>query len=168
VRVVSGPYSVRTEHYAAESDSYVSDSVDDQTMPFPSDALCFPHGVPIALCRRAVGPMHLRVVRLKDSLLKLSGSQVTALGQLLPGLLCGEESAFRVFWREGHRLSNAQITHSAALANQIAVEELNTSAYFKICVPVAPFPTILRAPWCEHGDFFYRWQVETPRFISPG
>ena len=104
--------------------SYASDSVNDQTMPFPSDGLCFPHRVPIALCRRAVARMHLPALRLKDSLSELSETQLSALGQLLPSLLCGEESAFHVFWREGERLSNVQLSHSKALANQIAIEEL--------------------------------------------
>jgi len=148
--------------------SYASDSGNDQTIPFPSDGLCFPHRVPIGLCRRAVAPMHLGVVRLKDSLSELSETQVSALGHLLPSLLCGEESAFHVFWREGHRVSNVQISHSKALANQIAARSWNTSAYFKLCVAVALFLTMLRALYCEHADFCCAWQVETPLFISPG
>jgi hypothetical protein len=88
------------------SDSYASDEVNSQAvLGGPSDGVCFPHGRPIGLYQRAVAPMHLRVVRLKHSLTQLSDTQVSALGELLPTLLCGEESAFHVFWREGHRVS---------------------------------------------------------------
>jgi hypothetical protein len=144
------------------SNSYASDSVDDQTMPFSSEGLCFPHRVPIAVCRRVVAPMHLRVVRLKDSLLKLSESQVTALGQLLPGLLCGEESAFRVFWREGHRLSNAQIIHSAALANQIAVEELEHERLLQDLRACCPIPNDIASTLVRTRRFFLRMASRDP------
>jgi hypothetical protein len=144
------------------NDSYASENVDDQMMPFPSDGLCFSHQVPIALCRRAVAPMHLRVVRLKDSLLKLSESQVTALGQLLPGLLCGEESAFRVFWREGHRLSNAQIIHSAALANQIAVEELEHERLLQDLRACCPIPNDIASTLVRTRRFFLRMASRDP------
>src|SRR6266404_751288 len=128
------------------SHAYTSDSVHHQTMPFPSDGICFPHRVPIALCHRTVAPMHLRVARLKDSLSELSETQVTALGQLVPGLLCGEESAFQVFWREGHRISNVQISRSEGLANRVALEELEHERLLQDlrgCCPVSQ-------QCCEH------------------
>jgi hypothetical protein len=144
------------------SNSYASESEDDQTMPFSSDGLCFPHRVPIAMCRRALAPMHLRVVRLKDSLLNLSESQVTALGELLPSLLCGEESAFHVFWREGHRVSNVQITHSEALANQIAVEELEHGRLLQDLRGCCPVPNDVASTLARTRRFFLRMASRDP------
>jgi hypothetical protein len=144
------------------SNSYASDSVDDQTMPFSSEGLCFPHRVPIAVCRRVVAPMHLRVVRLKDSLLKLSESQVTALGQLLPSLLCGEESSFHVFWREGHRVSNVQIGHSEALANQIAIEELEHERLLQDLRGCCPVPNDVASTLVRTRRFFLRMASRDP------
>jgi hypothetical protein len=144
------------------SNSYTSDSVDDQTMPFSSDGLCFPHRVPSALCRRAVAPMHLRVVRLKDSLLQLSESQFTALGQLLPSLLCGEESSFHVFWREGHRGSNVQIGHSEASANQIAIEELEHERLLQDLRGCCPVPNDVARTLVRTRRFFLRMASRDP------
>src|ERR1700730_16132061 len=79
-----------------DSDAY--GSVDDQSMFCGSDALCFPHRVPVEFRLRALTRMPPEVARLRDSLSKLSDARVAALGQLLPSLLCGEESAFLVFW----------------------------------------------------------------------
>jgi hypothetical protein len=104
-------------------ESYTSGSTYNQTV-FTSDSLCFPHRMLSEFCPRAVVPMQLRVAKLKDSLSRLSESQLTALGRLLPALLCGEESAFHVFWKEGHRVSNVQVSYSQSLANRIAIDEL--------------------------------------------
>jgi hypothetical protein len=131
-------------------------------MRFRSDGLCFPHRVPITLRQRTLAPRHLRVVRLKDSLLKLSESQVTALGQLLPSLLCGEESAFHVFWREGHRVSNVQIGHSGALANQIAVEELEHERLLQDLRGCCPVPNDIASTLARTRRFFLRMASRDP------
>lgn len=144
------------------SNSYASDSVNDQTMPFRSDGLCFPHRVPIGLYRRAAAPMHLRVVRLKDSLSELSETQVSALGQLLPSLLCGEESAFHVFLREGHRLSNVQTSRSEALANQIAVEELEHERLLQDLRGCCPVPNDVASTVLRTRRFFLRMASRDP------
>jgi hypothetical protein len=144
------------------SHAYTSDSAHGQIMPLPSDGMCFPHRVPIALRRRAVAPTHLRVVRLKDSLSELSETQVTALGQLLPSLLCGEESAFQVFWREGHRSSNAQISHSEALANQIAVEELEHERLLQELRGCCPVPNDVASTLLRARRFFIRMASRDP------
>jgi hypothetical protein len=133
------------------SDSYASDELNSQAvLDGPSDGVCFPHRRPIGLYQRAVAPMHLRVVRLKHSLTQLSDTQVSALGELLPTLLRGEQSAFHVFWREGHRISNVQISRSEALANQIALEELDHEYLLQRLRSCCPVPndvatTLLRA-----------------------
>jgi hypothetical protein len=144
------------------SHAYTSDSVHDQTMPFPSDGICFPHRVPTALCHRTVAPMHLRVARLKDSLSELSETQVTALGQLVPSLLCGEESAFQVFWREGHRASNVQISHSEALANRIALEELEHERLLQDLRGCCPVPSNVASTLLRARRFFLRMASRDP------
>jgi hypothetical protein len=147
--------------------SYASDGVEDQTLPLPSDGLCFPHRVPIGVCPRATPPMHLRVARLKDSLLKLSESQVTALGRQLPSLLCGEESAFHVFWREGHRLSNVQLGHSQALASQVALEELEHERLLQDLRGCCPAPDDIASSLVRTRRFFVGMASRDPA-ISPG
>jgi hypothetical protein len=144
------------------SNSYGSDSVNAQTMPFSSDGLCFPHRVPIALCRRSVASMHLRVARLKNSLSELSECQVTALGQLLPSLACGEESAFHVFWREGDRISNVQISRSEALAKQIAVEELEHERLLQDLRACCPVTNDLASTLARTRRFFLRMASRNP------
>jgi hypothetical protein len=144
------------------SNPYASDSANDQTIPFSSDRLCFPHRVPIGLYRRAVAPMHLRAVRLKESLSELSETQVSALGQLLPSLLCGEESAFQVFWRQGHRVSNVQISHSAALANQIAFEELEHERLLQGLRGCCPIPNDVASTLLRTRRFFLRMANRDP------
>jgi hypothetical protein len=105
-----------------------------------SSALCFPHQVPVEFRRRALTPMPHEATRLRDSLSKLSETRVTALGRLLPSLLCGEESAFHIFWREGQRVSNAEVCRSQALAYRIAADELKHEhllQQLRSCCPVA-------------------------------
>ncbi len=144
------------------TDSPASDVVNDQTMPFPSDGLCFSYRVPIALLGRAVAPTHLRVARVKDSLSELSECQVAALGQLLPTLLCGEESAFHVFWREGHRISNVQISRSEALANQIALEELEHEYLLQGLRGCCPVPNDVASILLRARRFFLRMASRDP------
>jgi hypothetical protein len=121
-----------------DSDSYTSE--DDRSMFCGLDALCFPHRVPVECRLRTTTSMPPEVARLRDSVSKLSDARVTALGQLLPSLLCGEESAFHVFWREGQRVSNAQASRSRALAYRIAADELEHEhllQQLRSCCPVA-------------------------------
>jgi hypothetical protein len=135
--------------------------VNAQTTPFPSDGLCFSHRVPIALRGRAILPIHLRVVELKHSLSQLSDTQVSALGELLPTLLCGEESAFHVFWREGHRGSTVQI-HSEALANQIAIEELEHERLLQDLRGCCPVPSDVASTLLRARRFFLRMASRDP------
>ena len=107
-----------------QCDSNSCTSEDDQSMFCGSEALCFPHRVPVEFRLRAPTSMPPEVARLRDSVSKLSDAQVTALGRLLPSVVCGEESAFHIFWREGQRVSNAQEYRSQALAYRIAADEL--------------------------------------------
>jgi hypothetical protein len=144
------------------SDSYTSDIVYDQTTPFSSDGMCFLHRVPATLSLRAVAPTHLRVARLRDSLSGLSESQVVALGQLLPSLLCGEESAFHVFWREGHQVSNIQISQSQALANQIALEELEHERLLQELRGCCPVPNDVASTLLRARRFFIRMASRDP------
>ena len=143
-------------------ESYTSGSTDNQTMVFTSDSLCFPHRVPSEFCPRAVVPMQLRVAKLKDSLSKLSESQLTALGRLLPALLCGEESAFHVFWREGHRVSNAQAGYSQALANRIAVDELEHERLLQDLRRCCPVPDDIGSTLTRTRRFFMRMASRDP------
>ena len=144
------------------SHAYTSVSAHGQIMPLPSTGMCFPHRVPTALCHRTVAPTHLRVARLKDSLSELSETQVTALGQLLPSLLCGEESAFQVFWREGHRASNVQISRSEALANQIALEELEHERLLQDLRSCCPVPSDVASTLLRTRRFFLRMASRDP------
>ena len=131
-------------------------------MPFPSNGMCFPYRAPIAFHERTVAPTHLRVARIKDSLSELSECQVTALGQLLPGLLCGEESAFQVFWREGHASSRVQMNQSKALANQIALEELEHERLLQDLRGCCPVPSNLASTLVRTRRFFVRMASRDP------
>jgi hypothetical protein len=131
------------------SDSYTSDIVYDQTTPFSSDGMCFLHRVPATLSLRAVAPTHLRVARLRDSLSELSESQVVALGQLLPSLLCGEES-------------NIQISQSQALANQIALEELEHEGLLQELRGCCPVPNDVASTLLRARRFFIRMASRDP------
>jgi len=145
------------------SDWYASDEVNSQAVPGgPSDGLCFPHRVPIALRGRAILPIHLRVLELKHSLSQLSDTQVSALGELLPTLLCGEESAFHVFWRAGHRVSNLQISRSEALANQIALEELEHERLLQALRGCCPVPSDVASTLVRTRRFFVRMASRDP------
>jgi hypothetical protein len=145
------------------SDSYASDKLNSQAvLGGRSDGVCFPHRRPIGLYQRAVAPMHLRVVRLKHSLTQLSDTQVSALGELLPTLLCGEESAFHVFWREGHRISNVQISRSEALANQIALEELDHEYLLQKLRSCCPVPNDVATTLLRARRFFLRMASRDP------
>jgi len=116
----------------------------------------------MAFSERTVAPMHLPVARIKDSLSQLSECQMTALGQLLPSLLCGEESAFQVFWREGHASSHVQMNHSEALANQIALEELEHERLLQALRGCCPVPSNLASTLVRTRRFFVRMASRDP------
>jgi hypothetical protein len=122
-----------------QGDSDSNASEDDRSMFCGSDALCFPHRVPVGFRLRAPTSMPPRVARLRDSLSKLSEGQVTALGRLVPSLLCGEESAFLVFWQEGQRVSNDQVSRCRALAYRIAADELEHERLLQRVRSCCPF-----------------------------
>ncbi len=126
-----------------------------------SDALCFPHRVPVEF-RRPLTPMAPEVTRLRDSLSKLSETQVTALGRLLPGLLCGEESAFHIFWREGQCVSNAQGSRSQALANRIAADELEHEHLLQQLRSCCPVPSDIASILPRTRRFFLRIASRDP------
>jgi hypothetical protein len=107
--------------------------------PLVTDALCFPHGRALELSPDVARPTQIGVARLKNSLSSFSDSQIVALGRVLPALLCGEESSFHVFWREGCRLSNIEGDRSKALAHRIAADELEHERLLhalRSCCPV--------------------------------
>jgi hypothetical protein len=143
-------------------DSDASGGADDQTMLLGSGAQCFPHRVPVALWRRVVAPMRFEAVRLKDSLSELSEAQVTALGRLVPSLLCGEESAFQIFRREGHRVSDPQLNRSRALAYRIAVEELEHERLLQKLRSCCPVPSDMGSILPRTRQFFLRMASRDP------
>jgi hypothetical protein len=96
------------------------------------------------------------VARLRDSLSKLREAQVTALGRLLPGLLCGEESAFHIFWREGQQVSNAQVYRSQALAYRIAADELEHEHLLQQLRSCCPVPNDIASILPRTRRFFLR------------
>ena len=156
----AGTYSVRS--MLSTGNAVTSVGAHDETMHFPSDGLCFAHRAPTAFRSRTVASVHLRLAGLKDSLSELSESQVIALGRLLPSLLCGEESSFHVFWREGHRGSNVLITHSEALANQIALEELVHERLLQDLRECCPVPNDITSTLVRTRRFFLRMASRDP------
>jgi hypothetical protein len=129
----------RTDQHSPR-DCDATDAANHHSDIFSEDALCFSHPVPLELRRRAAELTRLRMVELRNSLSELAEPQIQALGRLLPALLCGEESAFHVFWREAGRLTDAQFRQSLALARRIAVEELEHERLLtelRNCCPVA-------------------------------
>jgi hypothetical protein len=136
----------RTDQHSPR-DCDAPDGANHHSAIFSEGALCFPHSIPLELRRCTARPTQLRIVELKDSLSELAEPQIHALGRLLPALLCGEESAFHVFWREAGRLTDVQLRHSLALARQIAGEELEHESLLRElrnCCPVADNLTGIR------------------------
>jgi len=107
--------------------------------------------------------MHLRVVRLKDSLLQLSESQFTALGQLLPSLLCGEESSFHV---SGEKGIEARMFRSVIVRLQLIRlpsknwEHERLLQDLRRLLPRAQ--PCCEGLWCECVDFFLRMASRDP------
>lgn len=127
-----------------------------------SDALCFPHRVPVEFRRRILTAMPPEAARLRDSLSNLSETQVAALGRLLPSLLCGEESAFHIFWQEGQRLSNAQVNRSRALAYRIAGDELEHERLLQQLRSCCPVPDDIASILPRTRQFFLRIASRDP------
>lgn len=127
-----------------------------------SDALCFPHRVPVEFRRRVLRPMPPEAARLRGSLSNLSEAQVAALGRLLPSLLCGEESAFHIFWREGQRVSNAQRNRSRALAYRIAADELKHERLLQQLRSCCPVPDDITSILPRTRQFFLRIASRDP------
>jgi hypothetical protein len=125
-----------------------------------SGALCFPHQIPLEF--RALTPMPHEVTRLRDSLSKLSETQVTALGRLLPSLLCGEESAFHIFWREGQWVSNAEVRRGQALAYRIAADELEHEHLLQQLRSCCPVPNDIASILRQTRRFFRRIASRDP------
>ena len=145
-----------------ELESNAPGIVTDQTTVFNSDAVCFSHRVPVPMCGPLGTPTRLEVGRLKDSISELSKSQVTALGRLLPSLLCGEESAFQIFWREGGRISNFQASRSRVLAYRIAADELEHERLLQELRSCCPVPDDIGSTLSRTRRFFLRVASRDP------
>jgi hypothetical protein len=145
-----------------ELESNAPGIVTHQTTIFDSDVVCFSHRFPVPMWRPLVTPTRLEVGRLKDSISELSKSQVTALGLLLPSLLCGEESAFQVFWREGRRISNVQASRSRVLAYRIAADELEHERLLQELRSCCPVPDDIGSTLSRARRFFLRVASRDP------
>ena len=133
---------------------------DQETVP-DSAAVCFSPRVPAPTCRPLVTP-RLKISRIRDSISELSNNQVTALGRLLPTLLCGEESAFQVFSREGRRISNVQASHSRFLAYRIAADELEHERLIQELRSYCPVPDDIGGTLLRTRRFFLRLASRDP------
>ena len=127
-----------------------------------TDGLCFPHPAALELRHRLAGLTQLQIVELKDSLSKLAEPQIEALGRLLPILLCGEESAFHVFWREAGRLTDVPLRHSLALARRIAAEELEHEQLLRELRNCCPAADNLASIRLRARRFFLRMASRDP------
>ena len=135
--------------------------VADQEMAADSDAVCFSPRVPVPTCRPLVAP-RLKIARVRHSISELSNNQVTALGRLLPTLLCGEESAFQVFSREGRRISNVQANRSHVLAYRIAADELEHQRLLQELRSYCPVPDDIGGTLLRTRRFFLRVASRDP------
>jgi len=129
---------------------------------FTEDGLCFPHPAALELRQCAAVLTQLRIVELRDSLSELAEPQMEALGRLLPVLLCGEESAFYVFWREAGRLTDVQLRRSLALARRIAAEELEHERLLRELRNGCPAPRDLASIRLRARRFFLRMASREP------
>jgi hypothetical protein len=154
---INEPVGMRFEQARKECQLVsVPGDVFDQTMLFGSDALCFPHGVPALFREGLVESTRFEAVGLKNGLSELSDTQVTALGRLLPSLLCGEESAFQVFCREGDRISSQRLGESQALACRIATEKFEHERLLRALLGCCPVPNDLSSILLHTRRFFRR------------
>jgi hypothetical protein len=138
------------------------DGANNRSAIFTEDGLCFPHPPAPELRHCAAGLTKLQIVDLKDSLSELAVPQIEALGRLLPVLLCGEESAFQVFWREIGRLTDVQFRRSLALARRIAAEELEHEQLLRELRNCCPAPDDLASIRLRARRFFLRMASRDP------
>jgi hypothetical protein len=125
-------------------------------MPLAPGALCFPHTTLVSSGSDLVTPVGFERVNLEPTLLELTDTQVAALGRLVPGLLCGEESAFEVFSNEGYRISSREFSQSQAIANRIAGEELEHERLLRVVSGCCPAPVDLESILRRTRRFFRR------------
>jgi hypothetical protein len=137
-------------------------NTDAKPLVFASDALCFRHAVPAGFSTGAGAPLRLDSVWLTRGLLELSQVELAALGRLLPILLCGEESAFQVFRREGRRLPNTQVRRTQALAYRIAAEELQHERLLQDLRSYCPVPDDLESIVARTRRFFLQMASRDP------
>ena len=138
------------------------DGANQRSAIFTEDGLCFPHSPALELRHCAAGLTQLQILELKDSLSELAERQIEALGRLLPVLLCGEESAFQVFWREAGRLTDVQFRRSLALARRIAAEELEHEQLLRELRNCCPAPGDLASIRLRAHRFFLRMASREP------
>src|SRR5215831_12845699 len=138
------------------------DGANHRSAIFAEDGLCFPHPAPLELHQRTARLNQLPIVQLKDSLSELAKPQIEALGRLLPILLCGEESAFHVFWREAGRLTDVQLRQSLALARRIAAEELEHEQLLRELRNCCPAADNLASIRLRARRFFLRMASRDP------
>jgi len=138
------------------------DGANHRSAIFTEDGLCFQHPAALELRHCAAGLTQLQIVELKDSLSGLAEPQIEALGRLLPVLLCGEESAFQVFWREAGRLTDVQYRRSLALARRIAAEELEHEQLLRELRNCCPAPDDLASLRLRARRFFLRMASREP------
>jgi hypothetical protein len=137
-------------------------SPDAKPMVLASDALCFRHAVPVVSSPDAIAPVRFDPARLTRDLSELSEVEIAALGRLLPILLCGEESAFQVFWREGRRIPNTQVSRTRALARRIAAEELQHERLLQELRSYCPVPDDIASTLARTRHFFLRMASRDP------
>jgi rubrerythrin len=127
-------------------------------MLLTGDALCFPHARFLPYRGDLATPVGFEAANLEVGLLELADTQVAALGRLLPSLLCGEESAFQVFYREGYGTSNPEFSESQALAYRIASEELEHERLLRAVLRCCPVPGDLTGILRQTRRFFRRME----------
>jgi hypothetical protein len=127
-----------------------------------SDALCFRHAMPVAWSAGAAAPVRLDPARITRDLSELSEVEVAALGRLLPILLCGEESAFLVFWREGRRIQDTQFSRTQDLACRIAAEEVQHERLLQDLRSYCPMPDDIGSTLARTRRFFLEMASRDP------
>jgi hypothetical protein len=126
-----------------------------------SDAQCFRHAAPAVLSAQAGMLVRVDVDGLRRDLSGLSDVRIAALGRVVPILLCGEESAFEVFWKEGCRISEAQ-RRSQALTHRIAAEEFRHEQLLRHIRNSSPVPEDLAKIVARTRQFFIRIASRDP------
>ena len=137
-------------------------SADAKPIVSASDALCFRHTVPVPWSDGALAPVRLNPVLITRDLSKLSEAEIAALGRLLPMLLCGEESAFQVFWREGRRIQDTQFSRTQDLAYRIAAEEVQHERLLQDLRSYCPVPDDIGSTLARTRRFFLQLASRDP------